>query len=165
MLGEKSIEDWCIELDLKNYKIIDGLVNVNNGVNISHRKLTVIPIKFGFVLSFFICYSNKLKSLEGCPKKVKVGNWFNCDYNQLTSLEGAPLRVGHFSCGNNQLISLEGAPLKVSGNFLCHNNKLKSLEGSPKRIGGDFNCIGNPIYTQYMRSIKLKKLLCSEKNQ
>jgi hypothetical protein len=145
-MDEKSIEDWCSKLGLKNYEIIDGVVNVNGNVNISWKGLTEIPIKFGIVTAEFNCSVNKLTSLEGSPEIV---------YN-------------NFTCDNNQLITLEGAPKEVGGHFFCYNNKLISLDGGPNKVDGWFNCASNPIwkeytkynnYKEYMRSVKLKELL------
>ena len=90
-----EIEKICQDLGIKNFQIVDGLVNVLGDVNISGRKLTKIPVKFGRVGGNFYCYNNQLTSLEGAPREVK-GN-FHCHWNQLTSLEGAPREVkGNF---------------------------------------------------------------------
>ena len=134
------------KLGIKNFQIVDGLVNVYGDVDISRKELTRIPIKFGRVEGNFHCYNNKLTSLEGAPQSV--GGNFGCGNNQLTSLEGAPQRVGgYFSGHNNQLTTLEGAPQSVGGDFSCHNNQLTSLEGAPKSVGEDFDCINNKLTT------------------
>jgi hypothetical protein len=147
---EKSIEEYCIELCLKNYKIDENnIVNVNGDVILRNRNLYKIPIQFGIVTNVFTCSLNGLKSLKGAPYTVR----------------------GSFYCSDNQLTSLEGCPIEVGGYFDCCYNKLISLEGGPIKIGGKFNCYGNPIhdeysekygsYKHYMRTIKLKKLLFS----
>jgi hypothetical protein len=165
---ERSIEDWCIELKLENYKITDdGFVNVNGCVNINDKDLYIIPIKLGIVTAYFNCRSNELTSLEGSP--IKLGLDFYCGHNELITLKGATEEiVNNFYCSNNKLTSLEGAPKIVGGHFSCRVNKLISLEGGPLIVGGIFKCIDNPIweeykkfdnYNQYMRSIKLKELI------
>jgi hypothetical protein len=166
---ERSIEDWCENFNIKYYDITEeGLINVNGGVGISWKELTVIPIKFGVVTGDFGCITNGLISLEGSP--IKVGGGFHCGFNDLTSLEGCPSMVGgYYDCSDNELTSLEGAPKSVGGFFNCRANKLISLYGGPNKIGGWFNCDENPVYeeyskydnyTQYMRSFKIKELLC-----
>ena len=99
-----EIEKICQDLGIKNFQIVDGLVNVLGDVNISGRKLTKIPVKFGRVGGNFYCYNNQLTHLEGAPRSV--GGDFGCSNSQLTHLEGAPRTVGgNFYCSNNQLTS------------------------------------------------------------
>ena len=109
----KSNDSICKEYGIKNYTIKGGLVNVDGHVKLSDKKLTKIPLKFGYVSGSFHCSYNQLTSLEGCPKKVG----------------------GSFDCGYNQLINLEGAPSEVGGDFFCSFNKLKSPETYPNFKG------------------------------
>jgi hypothetical protein len=163
---EKSIEDWCQILWLKNYEIImDGIIDVNGDVKINiNRDLRILremPINFGVVSGYFECLNNNLISLKGCPNKV-YGQFFSYEHNLLSSLEGCPEKVsgsirffgnklttlegapkevfGSFECGSNKLTSLEGSPIKVGRNFSCGWNILESLEGGPKKVGGDYTC-------------------------
>ena len=108
---------WLEDMKIKNWKYEDGVVNVKGNVNISHKKLTKIPVQFGY-----------------------VSENFDCSYNQLTSLSGAPKEVGgDFYCSYNQLTSLSGAPKEVGGSFWCKNNKFKSEpDHSLIKIGGGF---------------------------
>jgi hypothetical protein len=138
------ISGICEKYGIKNYIINDdGTVDVDGDVDLSDKKLTIIPLRFGKVSGNFYCHDNKLTSLEGCPKWV--GGYFACSFNQLTSLKGGPEFVGgNFSCCYNKLTSLEGAPKVVGGDFYCYCNKLTTLEGFPKAYG-DFDCHGNPL--------------------
>jgi hypothetical protein len=149
MVEEKSIEDWLKYFDVKFYDISDdGVVNVNSiGVEMCTSNLINLPINFDIVGGNFDVRDNRLVSLNGSPIKVK-GN-FNCGYNQLTSLKHSSKEVGR--------------------SFYCHNNFLTSLDGGPIELGGGFVCRNNPIYEEYskydnykhyMRSIKLKQLIC-----
>jgi len=98
----KDIDAICKKYGITNYTINNGLVDVDESVNLSSRKLTKLSLQFGKV----------------------TGNFF-CDNNQLTTLEGAPKCVeGNFSCAYNKLTTLEGAPKCVEGNFYCHYNPL-----------------------------------------
>jgi hypothetical protein len=77
--------------------------------------------------------------------------------------------TGYFDCSSNNLLTLEGGPIEVGGNYFCGFNQLITLEYGPIKLGGGFHCSGNPVYeeyskynnyTQYMRSVKLRELLC-----
>jgi hypothetical protein len=106
----------CDFYRLGEVKMVDGRLDVTGDVNLSNKKLTELPFKFGKVKGFF---------------------W--CDNNKLTSLEGAPLEVGlSFHCNNNKLTSLEGAPLKVGGHFICFGNNLPKDVKEPKGVKGKF---------------------------
>jgi hypothetical protein len=145
---EKSTHDWCREFKITKYKITeDGLVNVNNSVDISHRSLDQIPIDFGVVKYNFNCSENFLTDLYKCP--IEVGNVFDCQNNMLTWLRYGPNITGDFICCGNLLQSLSYGPEEVNGDFNCANNRLKSLKGYPEKVTGFFNCGGNPIYRIY----------------
>jgi hypothetical protein len=130
---EKSIEDWCVKLKLRDYKIEkSGIVNVNVHVDISYQKLEKIPIQFGTVNNSFFCYENKLISLNGSPKVIYGG--FYCQYNKITSL-------------------IDG-PIKVERDYYCNFNPfLLSLEGFPKDFyeipNSHLYCMDTPIYNIY----------------
>ena len=128
----KDIDSLCKEYSIKNYTIgSDGFVDVDGEVYLSDRGLDELPIKFGRV-GDFICYNNKLTSLEGCPKEV---GYFTCSHNNLTSLEGCPEEVGDsFVCSWNKLTSLVGGPKWVDGSFECFYNLLTIIDYLPERI-------------------------------
>jgi hypothetical protein len=141
-----DIDSICKEYGIKNYTIDNGLVNVDGDVDLSSKKLTKIPVKFGTVNGDieggFECGDNQLTSLEGSPHIV-YGNFY-CGYNQLTSLEGSPKEVhGDFSCSvNNQLISLKGAPELIEGGFYCRDTPVYSIfQSTDPGLIGIFNMI------------------------
>ncbi len=152
---QNSIEYKCKKYGIENYTINeDGSIDVDGDVDLSHKKLTKLPLKFGRVAGYFDCYNN-----------------------QLTTLEGSPYWVGkEFDCGCNQLKTIEGGPETVIREYYCNNNQLTSLDGCPDYVGGDFFCgyIDNGYVTihegvnlfdhksfikQYKREQKLKELL------
>ena len=137
----KEIEGY----DIINYTFNDdGSIDVNENVDLSHRRLTKLPIKFRNVTGYFDCSNNNLTSLEGCP--VTIGGSFYCYYNSLTSLEGCPKTVGdYFYCSYNSLTSLLGSSKMFGGDFNCNKNNLTSLVGGPETVGGDFNCRENKL--------------------
>ena len=123
----EDIDSICKKYGIENYTIKDGLVNVDGYVDLSFKKLTKLPLKFG-----------------------EVSGDFNCSRNQLTSLEGAPNRVGgNFYCSYNKLTSLEGAPEVVENNFYCYNNKLTSLKGGSKVRGTNYWASYNKLINFY----------------
>jgi hypothetical protein len=142
---KNNIDRVCNEYDLVNYSInSDGSINVDGNVDLSGSDLVHIPLKFNKVSGKFICDSNRLTSLEGCPKYV--GGGFRCDGNKLTSLEFCPITVnGFFDCRFNRLTSLENCPREVSGYFYCNSNRLTSLEFCPTEVGGSFSCGDNRL--------------------
>ena len=121
-------KDWLDKCTKGTYSFNPktGLVDVDESFNCSRQGLTDFKgVRFGYVSGSFICFSNRLTSLEGAPRRVK--EYFNCGNNQLTSLDGAPQSVGgSFDCSNNFLISLEGAPQKVGGEFYFFKNPISN---------------------------------------
>ena len=109
-----EIENWLNKYNIKNYSLIEDnkygyIVNVNDSVYLSSKKLINIDVKFNKVNGGFFCFGNKLKSLKGCPEEVN----------------------GHFDCSDNELESLEestdksvGCPEIIQGFCNCSYNKL-----------------------------------------
>jgi len=121
-------KDWLDKCTKGTYSFNPktGLVDVDESFNCSRQGLSDFKgVRFGYERGSFICFSNRLTSLEGAPRRVK--EYFNCGNNQLTSLDGAPQSVGgSFDCSNNFLISLEGAPQKVGGEFYFFKNPISN---------------------------------------
>ena len=137
-----TFEEWADRMVLSGAwtKNPDSTYSAEGDVNLSHKGLTKLPVRF-----------------------KEVGRGFDCGYNQLTSLEGAPKEVGgDFYCNFNQLTSLEGAPQKVGGDFWCVDNKLTTLKGAPKEVGGDFYCEHNQIVTLEGIGIVKGNIYCSD---
>ena len=108
----------------------------------------------------YIAYSCGLRSLEGCPDKLKsldarnngleslkygpeiIEEDMRLDNNELRSLKYSPQEVGgEFNVDGNQLESLEGCPKKIGKILGLRNNKIKSLDGITPDMGdgkGDF---------------------------
>jgi len=113
----------------------DGYLDVNGNVKICDTDLYKLPLKFANVYGNFLCHSNKLTTLKGCPKYV-AGD-FNCYNNvNLKTLKHGPEEVdGDYSCHENGLVTLKGAPREIKGNFNAFLNQLTSLVGAPEKIG------------------------------
>jgi len=127
-MTDKEIHRICKKYEIENYTINNGIVDVDGNVNLSFKKLSKLPLKFGTVNGDFSCYNNQLTTLEGVPNKVN--GEFYCNNNKLKSLEGAPKEVnGYFNCSINQLTSLKHLPDCQKVYFYnnpCYN-KLKDL--------------------------------------
>ena len=141
-----DIHEICKEYGIKNYTINkDGSIDVNGNVNLYHKKLYELLLKFNKVNGYFSCLDNMLSTLDGCPKIV--GTYYICSFNSLTSLEGCPKTInGDFTCESNLLTSLKGCPESIGGNFYCNDNKLTTFEYFPKHLGDVFHCSDNPIW-------------------
>lgn len=128
------VEKYRIKMDYGSFVIRDdGLIDVNGNVKICNTNLQRLPLKFGKVYGDFLCNSNKLKTLKGCPEFV--GGDFNCSNNNLKSLKDGPAEViGDYSCQENDLINLEGCPNEIKGNFNAFLNQLITLNGGPEKI-------------------------------
>ncbi len=140
--SKSDIDSICNKYGIKNYTIENGLVNVNGNVNLSKKRLTELPVRFGTVTGYFYCYYNKLTSLKGCPKEVQGD--FDCSNNLLTDLIGSPNTVGDgFYCINNkQLTSLVGAPELIEDVFYCRETPVHSIfQSDDSKLIGLFNMI------------------------
>ena len=139
-----EIKDICEKYNIKNYTIVDGLVNVNGDVDLSYKKLTEIPLRFG-----------------------RVTGYFDCGNNKLTTLKGSPLYVsGHFYCSDNNLTNLKYSPIEVGGDYYCgFNNNLKTLRGLEecffmKNIG----CFRTPVSELFSLFVD-KEWSCADVNR
>jgi hypothetical protein len=97
-------------LDIKNYTIKDGLIDVDSSVDISKKRLSIIPISFGHIKGDFSCKDNHITSLKGSP--ISVSGCFDCRNNKLTNLEYLPKKIGlSIYCeGNPDLKDLSHLP-------------------------------------------------------
>ena len=146
--SDSEIHELCKKYNIIHYTINNGLVDVDGNVDLSTKKLTKIPIKFGNVNGYFHCDGNQLTSLEGGPQKV--GGDFYCSRNRLTSLEGAPKYIGgNFYCSNNGLTSLNGLEETVCNQIYCLNNKIFRLDFIPNYKNG-FYIKDNPFFNVWI---------------
>jgi len=148
-----KIHDLCKQYNIENYSInADGSIDVNGSVDLRHKMLDHMPLKFNKISGNFLCHKNTLTDLVGCPKEV--GLKFSCNTNNLNSLLGGPIKVGgNFWCEFNKLTSLEGCPSKVGQGFFCDFNSLVTLHYCPAEIGGSFY-----FYDKNNIAIKFTKL-------
>ena len=146
---------------------------IKGDVNLDYLNLREIPeiLKDVSIEGSLSLYSNNLRSLKNCPKKIirhlnvannrslrslvggpeEVGaiDVHNCN---LTSLEGFPKIVypkifsgGRVDVSGNKLTSLVGLPQELSELVIYNNPGLKTLQGSPKIIRGTFEALWLPI--------------------
>jgi len=118
------IDSICTTYGIDNYTInSDGTVDVDNDVNLSSKKLTKLPLKFGKVSGNFFCSDNYLTTLEGSPQSVG----------------------GNFNCRSNYLKTLEFCPKSVGGYFSFYKNSIKDLYGFPEFFYGHIFYGTNPV--------------------
>lgn len=115
-LGWISTGELITELPFKFYRC-DG------DFDISRLKLTSLKNCPEEVGGEFLCFDNKLKTLEFAPKKCVV---FDCSNNELKSLEGCP-ECEKIECSVNSLTTLEFLPTTCR-EITCDNNSLNTLE-------------------------------------
>lgn len=146
----QEVEVWLKKMEIKNYEIDDSLVvNVNNTVNISQKKLPYLPVQFGEIKGDFIVFNSGLRTCLGMPFIVRGGVY--ASQNKLKTLEDSPLVIERdYHVGRNQLTTIKGVPDKIGGDFVLSSNKIKNFKFMPSYIGGDFFCYKNPIpFSQY----------------
>jgi len=134
LTNENEIKTWIDDINtrnmgqIENYKINNGVLDVDGNVCLHNKNLTAIPVQFGYVSGTFHCSANKLRNLIGCPHTV--GNGFMCSDNILETLEGGPNKVrGGYSCYTNKLTNLIGIAQSIEGYIRCDVRRLESLEG------------------------------------
>lgn len=143
----KQIKSICDRYNIRNYTITeDGVVNVDGTVAIEYSGLNEIPVKFGIVNVSFDIERNNLTSLEGSPRECEN---FYCSYNALKSLKGCPEKVkGSFWCVHNKLTSLEYISESVI-TIACRNNQIRDFKGVSEFFEGEIACEENPVYHVY----------------
>jgi hypothetical protein len=126
--SEKSIEDWCKEFNIKDYRYTNNAMDVKHNVSINNKNMEKLPFKFDIIYGYFYCGHSGLKTLENCPNVVN----------------------GDFNCSDNELSSLKGGPNRIKGDYNCSNNKLiRLVDHLPVDLSGEFICTGNPVYNIY----------------
>ena len=119
-----EVHNLCMKYNINNYTINDDMsISVEGDVNLPHKNLKSLPIKFKEVGGYFYCYNNQLTSLEYCPETVD----------------------GDFSCSNNQLTSLKYCPETVGGDFFCSYNQITNFDGLPEFFEQPIYLFGNPV--------------------
>jgi hypothetical protein len=100
----------------------DGTVTRYRGdVDLAQLGLTKIPLNF-----------------------IEVTGTFSCSWNRLRSLEGCPKRAGSVIANENELESLRGGPEVVLREYDVSSNNLKSLDVLPTRVGEKLVVSRNP---------------------
>jgi len=158
-----KIKSFLIKNKITNYRILPDLtVEVFHNVKII-EKMSVLPVKFDFILGDFDISHCGLTTLKGCPERVEGD--FICENNQLydlsfgpttvdgdynartcrlKSLKGSPRHiVENFNVGENEIQDLELGPIRVDGSYYCDNCLLITLEGCAETISNNFDCSFN----------------------
>ena len=84
-----EVHNLCRKYGIIDYTInSDMSISVNGYVDLTHKNLKSLPIKFKEVSGDFDCSYNQLTSLKYCPETV--GGRFYCFVNQITNFDGLP---------------------------------------------------------------------------
>ena len=126
-MEDKEIHEICKKYGITNYKINNGLVDVDGDVSLWNKQLTHLPLNFGEIRGDFNCGGNKLTTLKGCP--VRVNGLFYCSKNKLTKLDYLPEFIGgYFFCSDNQLKTFTNLEkCWLVGNIYCWNNPIDEI--------------------------------------
>jgi len=137
-------------LKIKRYKINENLVvDVDYHVDLTNRKMTKIPVKFGTVTGNFDCQFNNLTNLTNSPHHI--GGYFDCSGNEIYTLIGGPDYVaGGYYCNDNNLETLDGFPTYCEVTFTAERNKLNSLIGCPQKV----TCRNFDVSFNHLRTLK-----------
>jgi len=122
-----DIDSICKKYHIYNYTInSDGIIDVDDNVNLNNINLTELPLKFGKVSGYFDCSDNNLTTLKGCPQSVT--GYFICHNNNLTTLEFCPQSVGcYFSFYKNHIKDLYGFPEFFDGHIFYERNPVEEI--------------------------------------
>ena len=127
-MTKKYIKEVCKKYNIKNYTInSDMTVDVNDDVYIRYSNLKELPIYFNIVDDNFVCDSQNLNSLKGCPRKVYGG--FDASYNKLKDLKYFPEYVeGNVFLDYNDISDLTYLPKKTSLNINLSGNEIRTFK-------------------------------------
>ena len=120
----------CKEYNITKYTINDDYsIDVDGHVDLAHKNLTKIPIKFNKVTGFFSCVGNMLVDLENAPRRVERN--FMCQYQY-----------------HGSFISLKGAPDYVGFRFdFNENENLKDFTDFPTYVGATMDARSTGLYS------------------
>ena len=140
----------CKEYNITKYTINDDYsIDVDGNVDLAHKNLTKIPIKFNNVTGFFTCVGNMLVDLENAPKWVDKN--FLCQhqyYGSFVSLKGAPDYVGFrfdFN-GNENLKDFTDFPTYVGATIDACSTGLYSFDCIPESATKVFIDHDTPLF-------------------
>lgn len=94
----------------------------------------------------FICFKNKLQTLEYIPKLDDELGEIDASYNHLKNIEHIQNNVlKDLAIRENKIKSLKGCPEILHYDFHCDKNELESLEFGPKKVGNYYTCDDNKL--------------------
>lgn len=103
----KKIESWLKIMKIKKYTINDDfIVDVDGNVDISYKKLNIIPVKFGIINGNFWCDRNNLNSFKNSPNIIHGNFW--CYKNPFDNYDDLPNIInGHFTHDGNESLNIK----------------------------------------------------------
>jgi len=148
----KKIEiiNLCKQYNITKYTINDDYsIDVDGHVDLAHKELTKIPIKFNNVTGFFSCVGNQLVDLENAPRRVERN--FMCQHQyhgSFISLKGAPEYVGfRFDFNDNEnLKDFTDFPTYVGATMDARSTGLYSFDCIPESATKIFIDFDTPLF-------------------
>lgn len=130
---KQNIEQWLEDCCIENYHLIKDeyygyTVNCKD-VELSHKNIQHLRVKFNVCRGYFNVSHNELVSLKGSPKKVD--KYFDCSHNKIKSLEYSPEIVKNLICNNNQLTHLKHCSALITVLDASYNS-ITNIEDIPK---------------------------------
>jgi len=98
-------------------------------LNLSHRKLTKIPIIPNDVTELHL-YHNQIKKIENLPENLHTLCLSN---NQITKIENLPNNLHYLDLGHNKITKIENLPKNIQILHLS-DNQIPKIENLPKNI-------------------------------
>ena len=149
--SEYAVQQWILKMGIRYYEINEDLsVDTTKPVDLSHKNLKEIPVKFRNTVDFY-CDDNDLKSFKNFPENMN-NSTLSCNYNEIENFEDCPKNIKNLYIKNNNLKNLKDCPsvelLAIEGNEIkqfdkinekikiidFRNNPLKSLKNLPINI-------------------------------
>jgi hypothetical protein len=160
--SKKEIYQWLESMGISEHvcHIHDNLtVDIAEDVDLDEKKLTHLPIQFGYIEGSFYCQNNSFISLKGLPYKVQ--NNFFCDIHPTFSFfDFIPKEigvclglVGEFS--KEDFVRLMNHDLSGATNFIHVCDKISSQI----EFVSEFYHFRHPDYRLIMKTDKFKNLM------
>jgi len=140
LLVPRNLEGRKEKLKQMNIKLLSQEV-IDGDLDLDESFMDINPkfIKVKKVKGYVWLKGGQWTEIPAWLKDVEISGSFSCASNKLTTLEGCPKNVGEdFLCFNNLLTSMEGCPEKVGGDFWCAKNIIELERPYYVKIRGKF---------------------------
>lgn len=125
-----EIHNWCEYYGMENHTINrDGSIDVTGDVDIHSTKMDNLPYKFNIINGVFIAEHLELKNLKNSPNVVN--GFVNVSSNKLTTLEGCPRYIKddfYFNANPGITSTYVGDyDVIIEGNIIFYNTNIDNF--------------------------------------